>query len=641
MCGISGIWGSQTGQAELIAAGCARMRHRGPDSQGVWQDPHTPITLGHVRLAILDLTPAGQQPMVSACGRYTIVLNGEIYNHLDLRVRLEAEGKAPNWRGHSDTETVLAAFAAWGVSSTLQAMTGMFAIALWDTSSKVLTLARDRFGEKPLYYGMVNQSFVFASELKPLRPIPGFGARISRQALTLMMRHNYIPAPWSIYEGIFKLQPGSYLQLEQSDLALSELPAPIVYWSARARARFGRDNPLSFHDEGQAIDALETKLSRAIKGQMLADVPLGAFLSGGVDSSTIVALMQRQSAQPIQSFAIGFEDPAYDEAPYAEAIAKHLGTQHTSLYVSAQDALDMVASLPDMYDEPFADSSQIPTALVAKMARRHVTVALSGDGGDELFGGYSRYQRVNRWWQQCHRVPEMLRRPIGQLMSASNQLPGSGAWRGKFAKMGDMLKASSEGMFYRQFVSYWLDPASVVIDGSEPVTPFSHAFEGEPIEAMMELDAVTYLPDDILVKVDRAAMAVSLETRVPLLDHDVYEFAWRLPMSYKVRDQQSKWILRQVLYKHVPAALIDRPKRGFAVPLATWLRGPLKDWAAALLEPNRLHRQGLFVCEPIQQKWRQHIAGQRDWSAQLWGVLMVQAWIDRYHDDFSLGGSSL
>ena len=639
MCGIAGIWGPQTDQTDLMRAACERMRNRGPDSRGVWQDQAASLTLGHVRLAIVDLSEAGAQPMLSACGRYTLVLNGEIYNHMAIRAKLSQEGKVSNWRGHSDTETVLEAFVAWGVENTLKAMTGMFALALWDRASKRLTLARDRFGEKPLYYGYVNQSFAFGSELKAMMPIPGFGQRIDRQALTLFMRHNYIPAPWSIYEGIKKLQPGTYLQLDQATLSGQSLPDPVVYWSARNRAQFGREHPLVFGSDREAVDHLEALLTQAIHGQMMSDVPLGAFLSGGVDSSTIVALMQQQSRQPIRSFAIGFDDPTYDEAPYAEAIAQHLGTSHTSLYVSASDALNVIPTLPDIYDEPFADSSQIPTALVARMARQHVTVALSGDAGDELFAGYSRYQRVERWWQQCQQLPDVIRRPLGELMLASNALPGSGAWRGKLAKLGDMLRATDQGNFYRQFVSYWLNPASMVIGGTEPETPFGARFVGQPIEAMMELDAVTYLPDDILVKVDRAAMAVSLETRVPLLDHAVYEFAWRLPMIYKIREQQSKWILRQVLYKHVPAHLVDRPKKGFAVPLAGWLRGPLKDWADTLLEPVRLRQQGLFVVEPILFKWQQHISGKRDWSAQLWGVLMVQAWLDTYHDGKAPGVS--
>jgi len=636
MCGISGLWGPQTDQAQHIAAGCLRMRHRGPDSQGIWQDNECGLTLGHVRLAILDLSDAGHQPMLSSCGRYALVLNGEIYNHLALRTTLANEGNAPVWRGHSDTETLLAAFAAWGMRKTLQASTGMFALALWDKLDKTLTLARDRFGEKPLYYGLSRGSLVFGSELKALMPIPGFGQQINRQALTLLLRHNYIPAPLSIYEGIFKLSPGSYLQIGRTEIQEQELGEPEVYWSAAKVAQSGQAEPLSFSVDQQAVDLLEATLAKAVQGQMLADVPLGAFLSGGVDSSLIVALMQRQSSQPVRSFAIGFDEPAYDEAPYAQAVAQHLGTEHTALYVSSREALDVVPTLADLYDEPFADSSQIPTALVARMARQQVTVALSGDGGDELFGGYTRYQRIERWWRQCSRLPGPLRRPLGSLLSASESLPGSGVWRGKLAKLGDMLGAPNQALFYRQFVSYWSSPESLVIGGSEPRSAFHEDFSGHAIHAMMALDAVTYLPDDILCKVDRAAMAVGLETRVPLLDQAVYELAWRLPLSYKIRKGQSKWILRQVLYKHVPQALIDRPKKGFAVPLAKWLRGPLKDWAQALLEPRLLREQGLFVVEPILQKWREHQTSQRDWSAQLWGILMVQAWLERHQESLAL-----
>lgn len=629
MCGIVGIWGALPGKAAVLAKGCERMRHRGPDDRGIWEDEDPGIALGHVRLSILDLSQAGHQPMVSACGRYVLVLNGEIYNHLDLRARLEQSGVAPDWRGHSDTETVLACFAALGVEATLQATVGMFALALWDRATQKLVLARDRMGEKPLYYGYAGANLVFASELKALEDVPGFGASIERKALTLLMRHNYIPAPWSIYEGIFKLTPGAWVEFLPGDMRRRDLPVPRPYWSAREAAANARATPLAFESDKAAVDALESVLSQAVQGQMLADVSLGAFLSGGIDSSTIVALMQRHSAQPVRTFAIGFNEKKYNEAEHAKAVARHLGTDHSELYVTAADALSVVPALPDMYDEPFADSSQIPTALVMRMARQHVTVALSGDAGDELFGGYTRYQRTQRWWSQCERVPGLLRKPAGALLSASAMLPGKGAWRGKVGKLGELLRANSKGEFYRHFVSYWPEPASVVIGGEEPATPFSEPMQGTAYDAMMELDSVTYLPDDILVKVDRAAMAVSLETRVPMLDHRVYEFAWSLPMQYKIRGGTGKWALRQLLYRHVPQALVDRPKKGFAVPLAAWLRGPLRDWAAELLDERRLREQGLFHPEPILRKWREHQSGHRDWQTHLWGVLMVQAWLDR------------
>ncbi|MVW77972.1 asparagine synthase (glutamine-hydrolyzing) [Bordetella sp. 02P26C-1] len=631
MCGIVGIWGALPDKAQVLADSCRRIQHRGPDSHGLWEDLNAGITLAHVRLAILDLSEAGHQPMVSACGRYVLVLNGEVYNHLELRAQLEQAGQAPQWRGHSDTETVLAGFSAWGVEKTLQASVGMFAIALWDRERRSLTLARDRMGEKPLYYGYTGGNLVFASELKALMPIPGFGRELNRSAIASLMRHNYIPAPQSIYEGIYKLPPGTWLEVSEADMQGTRVPQHVAYWSAMQMADVGLQTRSSFASDAHATDELEAVLSKAVGGQMLSDVSLGAFLSGGIDSSTIVALMQAQSSQPVRTFAIGFHEKKYNEAEHAKAVAKHLGTDHTELYVTADDALAVVPTLADMYDEPFADSSQIPTSLVTRMARQHVTVALSGDGGDELFGGYSRYFRVRDWWAKCERYPRPLRHMMGTMLSASASLPGRGAWRGKVGKLGELLRTDRHGDFYRQFVSYWADPARVVKGGVEPPSLFEQQLEGSVFDAMMKLDTVTYLPDDILVKVDRAAMAVSLETRVPILDHRVYEFAWRLPFEYKVRGNTGKWLLRQVLYRHVPQALVDRPKRGFAVPLAAWLRGPLRDWAESLLQPERLRQEGWFEPEPILQKWREHVSGHRDWSSRLWGVLMMQAWLDRYH----------
>lgn len=630
MCGIVGLWGPLEGKAQILAESCQRIRQRGPDSQGFWEDNDAGVALGHVRLAIQDLTEAGHQPMVSACGRYVLSYNGEVYNHMDMRADLEQTGQAPAWRGHSDTETLLAYAAARGVAAMLQAAVGMWAIALWDRQARSLVLARDRLGEKPLYYGYAGASLMFASQLGGLMPVPGFQRDIDRHALAAFMRHNYVPAPHSIYAGVRKLPPGTWLSITQAQLRAHELPEPVSYWSALDVARQGQDAPRSFANDNEAADALQGVLSQAVRGQMLSDVSLGAFLSGGVDSSNIAALMQSQSSAPVRTFAIGFEEPEYDEAPYAKAVAAHLGTDHAEMYVTAQDALAMVPKLADIYDEPFADSSQIPTALVTRMARQHVTVALSGDGGDELFGGYSRYFRVSGWQARFARVPRPLRRLGGVAMRASASLPGGGAWRGKVGKMGELLGADSDGEFYRRFVSYWNDPARVVLGATEPPSVFEQPMTGPLFESMMKLDTITYLPDDILVKVDRAAMAVSLETRVPLLDHRVYEFAWSLPFKYKVRGGSGKWLLRQVLYRHVPQALVDRPKRGFAVPLASWLRGPLRDWAEALLDPVRLRQQGWFEPEPILRKWREHTSGHRKWDSHLWGVLMMQAWLDRY-----------
>ncbi|RTZ40653.1 asparagine synthase (glutamine-hydrolyzing) [Candidimonas sp. SYP-B2681] len=635
MCGIVGIWGPLPDKQAVITGGCRRMRHRGPDSEGYWEDQAAGLALGHVRLAILDLTPAGHQPMVSACGRYALVLNGEIYNHLELRATLEAQGHAPSWRGHSDTETLLAGFVAWGVQQTLQASTGMFAIALWDRQERTLSLMRDRMGEKPLYMGFVSGNFVFASELKALTAIPGFNNEPDRKALSLLVRHNYIPAPLSIYSGIRKLAPGSWIQLSEEQRQHGALPLPQHYWSAHEVAERSRKHGLSFASDGDAIDALEGVLTAAVKGQMISDVDLGAFLSGGIDSSIVVALMQKNNPQAVKTYSIGFSDPAYNEAEHAMAVARHLGTDHTELYVSADDALAVVPGLAGMYDEPFADSSQIPTVLVTRMASQHVKVVLSGDGGDELFGGYSRYFRAQRWWNKRESIPVALRTPLAAVARSASRLAGNGHKRDQLEKLAEVLGSQHSGKFYQQFVSYWKDPAEVVIGASLPSTAFDEPSDDGIFERMMLLDALTYLPDDILVKVDRAAMAASLETRVPMIDHDVFEFAQRLPLDYKIRDGRGKWLLRQLLYRHVPQQMVDRPKKGFSVPLAAWLRGPLKDWAAVLLDSTRLRQQGLFHAEPIVRKWREHQSGQRDWSTHLWSILMTQAWLD--HNKADLG----
>ncbi|NYT62746.1 asparagine synthase (glutamine-hydrolyzing) [Alcaligenaceae bacterium] len=628
MCGIIGVWGSLAGKQELIKGGCRRMRHRGPDSEGYWEDAESGMALGHVRLAILDLTEAGHQPMLSACGRYVLVLNGEIYNHLELRETLRVQGSAPAWRGHSDTETLLAGFAAWGMEKTLQAAVGMFALGLWDRQERSLSVARDRMGEKPLYIGFVGGNFVFASELKALTAIPGFDHEPDRRALSLLLRHNYIPAPFSIYSQISKLAPGSWVSLSAAHLAQALTPEAQYYWSARQVAQQAGGRPLLFDSDGEAVDALENVLALAVKGQMISDVDLGAFLSGGIDSSVVAALMQKNNAQAVKTFSIGFDDPAYNEAEHAKAVAAHLGTQHTELYVSASDALAVVPGLARLYDEPFADSSQIPTVLVTRMARRNVTVALSGDGGDELFGGYSRYFRAQAWWGKRESVPPVLRGLMAPAARLGAGLLVAGHTRDRVEKLAEVLAARHPGQFYRQFVSYWKDPAQAVIGADMPATPFDEPLGAGIFESMMLLDVLTYLPDDILVKVDRAAMAASLETRVPMIDHRVFEFSQRLSRHYKIRDGQGKWLLRQLLYRYVPRAMVDRPKKGFSVPLATWLRGPLKEWAAALLDPVRLGQQGLFHAEPIVRKWQEHQSGKHDWSTHLWSILMTQAWLD-------------
>ena len=629
MCGIVGIWGPLHDKRSLIGASCAGMRHRGPDSEGIWEDPEAGLALGHVRLAIIDTSPAGNQPMHSACGRYVLVLNGEVYNHPDLREALEQEGAAPAWRGHSDTETLLACFAAWGVERTLKASAGMFAMALWDRQEQHLSLMRDRMGEKPLYAGFVGDSFVFASELKALTGLPGLDRRPDPRALTLLMQHNYIPAPWSIYRQIRKVSPGCWMQLGAGQRRIGDMPAPRSYWSATLVAEEARANPRRFECDEAAVDALDDVLTAAVRRQMIADVPLGAFLSGGVDSSTIVALMQRDSARPVKTFSIGFDDPRYNEAEHAAAVAAHLGTDHSEHYVSDRDALELVPSLARVYDEPFADSSQIPTMLVTRMARQHVTVALSGDGGDELFTGYGRYFRAAQWWKRRHGVPELVRSPAAAALRSAASLAPTRRHRARLNKLADVLSAPHAAAFYRQFVTYWRNPSDVLVNADLPAGPFDEPVDDDIFAAMTLLDVRTYLPDDILVKVDRAAMAASLETRVPLLDHDVYAFSRELPAHYHVRDGKGKWLLRQLLYRYVPQALIERPKKGFSVPLETWLRGPLRDWAESLLEPTRLRDQGIFHADVIARKWQEHLSGRQDWSKHLWGILMTQAWMDQ------------
>lgn len=614
---------------------CRALQHRGPDDEGSWCDmEHGGIALGHRRLSIIDLSPLGHQPMTSACGRYVVVYNGEIYNHPALRQEL---GDHP-WRGHSDTETMLACFTRHGVLSTLPRLVGMFAIAVWDRQERLLTLARDRMGEKPLYWGYLpGGDFVFGSELKALRAHAAWNGRIDRNALALYMRHNCVPAPYSIYEGIQKLRPGEWLQVGESGTVRTGF-----YWSLKDVAVHGVRNPLALSDE-DAVQALSEVLGEAVKGQMIADVPLGAFLSGGVDSSLIVAMMARYARRPVRTFTIGFREQGYDEAAFAKAVAAHLGTDHTEIYMSARDALDVVPSLPTMYDEPFADSSQIPTFLVSRIARAHVTVALSGDGGDELFAGYNRYLLARSLWRKMSNVPLSLRKTgarvlLGLSPATLDTLGAKLPHRLRSDNLGDKLHkfarsalpAASQVDMYRSLVSHWSEPEQLVIGAVEPRT-WLHAeradFEGlGEIEYMSLMDQLTYLPDDVLVKVDRAAMATSLETRAPLLDHRVVEFAWRIPMHQKMRHRKGKWLMRELLYKHVPTPLIERPKQGFAIPLDSWLRGPLKEWAAELLSPGVLRQQGLFDAVLVQRHWSEHLSGARNWQHMLWDVLMFQAW---------------
>ena len=615
-----------------------RIAHRGPDDSGAWVDDGAGLALAHRRLSIVDLSPAGHQPMASAGGRWVIAYNGEVYNHLDLRAELEASGAAPSWRGHSDTETLLACIEAWGVERTLGRSVGMFALALWDRADRRLVLARDRMGEKPLYYGWQGDTFLFGSELKSLRAHPAFNAAVDRGALALLLRHNYIPAPHSIYQGIRKLPPGHWLCLAAGDRDAQ----PNAYWSLPEVAERGTAVPFRGGDE-QAVDELERVLGQAVAQQRVADVPLGALLSGGIDSSLITALMQAGASRPVRTFTIGFEEGAYDEATHARAVAAHLGTEHTEVRLSAADALDIVPSLPTMYDEPFADSSQLPTHLVMRLARQHVTVALSGDAGDELFGGYNRYFLGPAAWRRVGWLPAPLRRAVGAGMTA---LPASTIDRAlgplaarlgiahagdKAHKLGRRLRHVRDiDDLYQSLVTEWPDAAGMVVGGSIPSNLLDDRGRwpalADPVARMMALDGMTYLPDDILAKVDRAAMAVSLETRAPFLDHRVVELAWRLPMHMKLRDGRGKWILRQLLDRHVPRSLVERPKMGFAIPLDAWLRGPLRDWAADLLDEGRLRREGFLEPRAIVRAWRSHMRGDGSFGYRLWSVLMFQAW---------------
>lgn len=651
MCGLTGFLAASPKSYDMILSKLEDMAgvlvHRGPDDAGYWVDSSAGLGMAHRRLAILDLSVAGHQPMHCPAGRYVLVFNGEIYNHLELRAELERLGLAPQWRGHSDTETLLAGFCAWGIHHTVARCAGMFALAVWDREQRQLTLVRDRLGEKPLYYGWQGQGqqayMLFGSELKALRAHPAFEAQINRGALALLMRHNCVPAPYSIYQGIYKLPPGCLLTVSWSE----PQSHPVAYWSLPDAAANGQKNPFDGTVD-EAVDTLEQLLRDAIGRQMLADVPLGAFLSGGIDSSTIVALMQAQSAQPIKTFTIGFNETAYNEAEHARTVAKYLGTDHTTLYVSPRQAMDVIPKLPSLYCEPFSDSSQIPTYLVSQLARQHVTVSLSGDGGDELFGGYNRYVLTDRLWRNLSRLPQSLRRmTAGGIRSVSPstwdslaglfQLALPRKWQlanvgEKLHKGAGVLAAETVNDLYRGLVSHW-NPSSVVLEGSEPTTILTGSAPGlsglGPVQRMMALDALSYLPDDILVKVDRAAMGVSLETRVPMLDHRIVEFAWRLPLDLNIRDGQGKWLLRQVLYRHVPAELIDRPKMGFAVPIDAWLRGPLRDWAEALLDPLRLRSEGYFDSAIIESRWREHLSGRQNWQYHLWDILMFQAWLDQ------------
>ncbi len=647
MCGITGFWEipdrDRESQQQILIRMSDQLYQRGPDDGGVWSDPEVGIGLGHRRLAIVDLSPEGHQPMRSPSDRYVLVFNGEIYNYKELRQQLEALGHGP-WRGHSDTEVMLAAFTQWGIEGSLERFNGMFAFALWDRQQRKLYLSRDRLGEKPLYYGWCGNTLMFGSELKALKAHPEFNAAVDRDCVTLFLRYSYIPAPHCIYQGFSKLPPGTWVCFDAPNDQTSQ---PIPYWSLKSVVESGIAHPFSGSDH-EAIDAVEDLLQDAVNLRMVADVPVGAFLSGGIDSSLIVAMMQRASDRPVKTFSIGFSEGSFNEAIYAKQVAQHLGTDHTELYVTPRDALDALPRMAQLYDEPFADSSQIPTLLVSQLARQQVTVSLSGDGGDELFGGYSRYLEGSRIWNRIAPIPKGLRqtsarlvtqfspatwnRPLGAVSGWLPEALKSPTPGDRLHRIADVVGVADGQDLYLDLMSHFKHPDQIVNQSREPQDLFrdrSRWAKGMDLsQHMLYMDTLTYLPDDILVKVDRAGMGVSLEGRIPLLDHRLVEKAWQLPMHLKIRNGETKWILRQILDRHIPRAMFDRPKQGFAMPIEHWLKGPLKEWAGDLLNRDRIQREGFFDADLIQTRWRDYLENRHNGSYALWDVLMFQAWLE-------------
>jgi asparagine synthase (glutamine-hydrolysing) len=652
MCGIAGFMnservGGRENASEIAASMISALRHRGPDDSGTWASADGGVALANSRLAILDLSSEGHQPMISSTGRYVLVFNGEIYNFRDVRRQLELAGANPGavLRGTSDTEVMLLAFECWGIRGAVERFNGMFAFAVWDTAEELLHVVRDRLGEKPLYFGWEKGLFLFGSELKALRAHPGFKPQIDRNAFVLYLRYGYVPSGYSIYEGIRKLPPGTMATIDRRD---PEAPLkPVEYWSAYKVAARAARHPLQLSEEA-AADQLEVLLRDSVRLRMISDVPIGAFLSGGVDSSTVVALMQQESHKAVRTFSIGFHEQGFDEAAYAASVARHLGTEHTQLYVTSADAMAVIPRLPTLYDEPFADSSQIPTFLVAQLAKQHVTVALSGDGGDELFGGYNRYFLGRNIWRSVGWLPRamrqaasaLIRRPSPRaweraaafLSPLTSKYTHTGTFGEQIGKLGDVLAMPIADDLYFRLVSHWTAPETIALSGRETATRLD---DPEPkrqfqdfTDRMMVNDLMTYLPDDILTKVDRASMGVSLEARVPLLDHRLVEFAWALPRTEKIRGREGKRLLRRVLYRHVPQSLIERPKSGFGIPIGEWLRGPLRDWAESLLSETRLREEGFFHPEPIRRAWNDHLAGHAGLAFNLWTILIFQSWLE-------------
>lgn len=644
MCGIAGFINQdlRLGKNNLKRM-LSSLIHRGPDDEGLWLDEISGIALGHRRLSILDLSPSGHQPMRSHCQRYIIAFNGEIYNWPELKKQLEYSGDAPRWRGSSDTEVLLVALSVWGLVETLKRVRGMFAFALWDCSEKRLTLVRDRIGEKPLYYGTTNGQFAFASELKAISALSDNSLKLEPDAIALMLRYGYVPEPYSIYKNIYKLPAGMMISVS-TDGQIRELKP---YWSFSEFVAEQQKNPLQLSDE-EAVDELDKLMGSAIQEQMVADVPLGAFLSGGLDSSSVVAIMQAHSSRPVKTFTIGYDESEYNEAGHAREIARHLGTEHTELKITARQSLDIIQELPNMFDEPFADVSQIPTALISRLTRKHVSVCLSGDAGDELFGGYNRYIWANFIWKGLGKIPRPMRRPLGKLLGnvpifAVNAMysclnpflplryqinnPGD-----KLRKISQIIPAQTRDELYQSLVSQWRGPLPLR-NVEEPAIYLSQPENWPSLcnysERMMAVDTQTYLPQDILVKVDRAAMASSLETRLPFLDSRLIEFAWRLPLEQKIRYGKGKWIVRQLLSRYIPETLWDRPKQGFAVPIEHWLRGPLRDWAEELLSPEKLAQDALLNPVLIRELWERHLKGE-NLQYSLWNILTYRAWSKKW-----------